>query len=219
MPHDTEFQSWPEWEKISSHIQAIRGYNIDTESGLLKRAWILCNAAAYDLVQGRYEFSSEKGTEASIIQIKLLGENHEMSLLTLSNLANSTSHMGKYKEAKALHQRVFEARKQILGPKHPSTLTSMNNLGTVLSHLGQQRDAEEIYRHVLGVQRELLGEEHPDSLSSLSSLANCLVRLGKYREAEQMHREEWELSKKILGERHTHESKKCRCCLGAPRRV
>ncbi|KAJ7724005.1 hypothetical protein B0H16DRAFT_1222613, partial [Mycena metata] len=64
--------------------------------------------------------------------------------LTMGNLANSYSDLGKHQEAKELRSVVLEKQTQFLGNDHPDTLRTMGNLASSYSALGEHKEAKEL---------------------------------------------------------------------------
>ena len=85
--------------------------------------------------------------------------------MSVNNLANLLSDMGKYEEAEPLYRRAL-AGEAALGAEHPTTLASVNNLAILLGDMGKYEEAEPLYRRALAGQEAALGAEHPDTLSS-----------------------------------------------------
>ena len=52
--------------------------------------------------------------------------------MSMSNLAKSLRHQGKYAEAEAIHRQTLRLRETVLGKDHPDTLMSMSNLAESL---------------------------------------------------------------------------------------
>jgi tetratricopeptide (TPR) repeat protein len=120
----------------------------------------------------------------------------------ISQFANFSESLGRYKVAEELCRRAFDGRKGFLGKEHPDTLTSMSNLAGLLESRGKYDEAEPIYRQELALSERVLGKEHPGTLTSMNNLALLLKSQGKYDEAEPIYRQELALSEKVLGKEH-----------------
>ena len=103
-------------------------------------------------------------------QRRVLGDEHQATLTSASNLAISLAHQGRHAEAMRIEREVLGARRRVLGEEHPDTLTSANNLALLLYDEGWHAEAEEMLRDALAARRRVLGSEHPITLSTLTSL-------------------------------------------------
>jgi uncharacterized protein YejL (UPF0352 family) len=103
-------------------------------------------------------------------------------LLTMGNLANTYSHLGKHQTAKELSVIVLEKQKQLLGDNHPNTLCTMGNLAITYSDLGKHQEAKELSVIVLEKQKQLLGDNHPDTLRTIGNLAIIQRRLRIFKQ-------------------------------------
>ncbi|RMZ88350.1 hypothetical protein DV736_g4421, partial [Chaetothyriales sp. CBS 134916] len=126
------------------------------------------------------------------------------SMDIMNNLANVLKHLGKYEEARQIHQQTLDLKKKILGDEHPDTVSSMSNLANVLQHLGKYKEAEQIHQQTFDLRKKILGEEHSFTLTSMNNLAGALMDRGKYKEAEQIQQQALDLGKKRLGQEHPH---------------
>ena len=109
---------------------------------------------------------------------RVLGAEHQFTLMNISRLALVLSAQGKYNEAEKLHRRVLEMREKILGEQQPDTLTSVSNLALVLQHQKKYNQAEEMHQRAIEGRRKTLGEEHPDTLRSIHRLAVLYSAMG-----------------------------------------
>jgi hypothetical protein len=63
----------------------------------------------------------------------VLRREYPDTLTSISNLGNTLSGQGKYKQAEVMHRQALEGYKEVLGHEHPYTLTSVSNLSNILS--------------------------------------------------------------------------------------
>ncbi|KIM98677.1 hypothetical protein OIDMADRAFT_31451 [Oidiodendron maius Zn] len=136
------------------------------------------------------------------LQDHSLDEAARMKLLF--SVAQCKFLLGKYKEAKRMHQETLELQTKLLGPEHPDTLESRNRLASALYSQGEYKAAEQIDQETLKLQTKLLGPEHPDTLESRNRLASALYCQGEYKAAEQIDQETLKLRTKLLGPEHPH---------------
>ena len=151
---------------------------------------------------GIYHEAEKHLQRARELRVDVLGEEHNETLETESQLAYAMMSMGRLDEAETLHRNVLEIRKRTLGDEHLDTLGSMTNLATTLEHLGRDREAESLNRKALETATRKLGFEHSVTLSSANNLANSLLGQGRYAEAEKWFKEVLETRKRVLGSDH-----------------
>jgi NAD/NADP transhydrogenase alpha subunit len=61
---------------------------------------------------------------------KLFGVEHQQTLISMANLANTYHTQKRLNEAEQLEVQVMDMMKKLLGAEHPDTLTSMANLAS-----------------------------------------------------------------------------------------
>src|SRR5579859_3952387 len=141
------------------------------------------------------------GRSYEILRI-LLGNEHQETLTSMSNLALTYRNQGKLNKAAALQERELEARKRTLGEEHPGTLTSMNNMAITYQSQGKLNEAAALQERVLEATKRTLGEEHPDTLRIMNNLALTYQGKGKLNEAAALQERVLEATKRTLGEEH-----------------
>jgi len=97
----------------------------------------------------------------------------------MSNLADTYSRQGKYRDAEVLFEQCLDKQKALLGESHPSTLMTMYNLANAYDHQGKYRDAEVLYKQCLDMRKAALGESHPDTLNTMHNLAKVTSKITK----------------------------------------
>jgi serine/threonine-protein kinase len=110
--------------------------------------------------------------------------------------------MGKFAEAKAIHERVLALRERILEPGHLEIAASLNNLGLVLGDMGDYPKALVAHQRAMALREKALGPDHPDIASSLTNVAIVLYNQGEYAEAMAMDERVLALREKTLGSDH-----------------
>lgn len=136
------------------------------------------------------------------IREKVNDEENVSYLKGLHCVAMSYIRVGKYKEAKELGEKVYEARKRVQGDEHPDTLATLNNLAISYGALGDYEKSKELSEKVYEARSRVLGEEHPATLASLNNLAVSFCDLGNYEKAKESSEKAYEAQRRILGEKH-----------------
>ena len=110
--------------------------------------------------------------------------------------------MGKYKEARSMHQRALAAIKHKFGPDHPRVAAILNNLGNVFMAVGKYEKARAIYQRALTIRKNALGSDHPDVATSLNSLGRVSIAMGQYEKALALYARALALREAIFGPAH-----------------
>ena len=117
-------------------------------------------------------------------------------------LATAYYALGRWADALALQEKLFEASKRVLGAEHPDTLTVMNNLAATYRALGRWEEALALEEKVYEVRKRILPSEHPDTLTAMSNLAATYSDLGRLEEALALEEKVYEVRKRILPSEH-----------------
>ncbi len=140
--------------------------------------------------------------EALAIRRRVLGNEHDDTLLSMNNMGLLLVNMGLYDEAMPYLHEALETRRCALGDEHPDTLTSINNMGYLLGHTSRYDEAMPYLREALETSRRVLGDECPDTLLSISNMGYLLDKMGRHEEAMPYYREALETSRRVLGDEH-----------------
>ena len=190
-------------ELLSSHIETVIRYTLDSDSNQLQWADLLQKVSRYYWeTRGQYSLAFERGWDALSIRKSMLDPEHLDILSSTSDCAVILERRGQYKTAEEMCQQILKLYKKKLGSEHPGTLCSMNNLALVLYKQNKCEVAEEMYQEALTLCKKVLGSEHPHTLCSLNNLALVLDKQNKCEVAEEMHQEALTLCKKVLGSEH-----------------
>jgi tetratricopeptide (TPR) repeat protein len=116
-------------------------------------------------------------------QRRVLGETHEVTAASMSNLGGMLFEQKRFADAEPLFRQALESRRRQLGDGHPDTLGSLSNLGRTLRALDRPLEAEPIFAELY---RLTPAAQLPARQAALfvSHWGPCLVQLGRYAEAE-----------------------------------
>jgi hypothetical protein len=92
---------------------------------------------------GRWKDAGKLQVSVMETNKRVLGENHSVTLTSMSDLASTYWSQGRQKEAEELRVQVMEMKKRVFGEDHPHTLTSMLHLASSFSSQGRHKEAEE----------------------------------------------------------------------------
>ncbi|MEM7262272.1 MAG: tetratricopeptide repeat protein, partial [Planctomycetota bacterium] len=99
-----------------------------------------------------------------------LGEDHDDTLRSWSNLSVFLRSRGKHTEAVAIQRRILERREAKFGPGHPQVLTVLGNLASSLFAAGEFADAKSTAETLVTRSRHKFGDEHEQTIDALYRL-------------------------------------------------
>lgn len=118
------------------------------------------------------------------LQVRLLGPDHDNTLLTEQRLAFLYWARGPVESAELIQRRVLEARLRVDGRGHPATLAAASQLASILSRLHRLDEAlglvEDYYQQALQVH----GTGHPVTLEFKLMRARLMAQLGRADDVE-----------------------------------
>ncbi len=188
MPADTLFRE----------ALAIRRRLATTEKDSIALSSALNNLAVLRFVQGSYDDAEPLYRESIALSVRLLGENHPTTAMTLQNLAQVEQFRGKLDDAEVLYRRALDAKRRALGDLHPSVTLSMNNLGSFLvRERGKADEADSLFRTAIALDRRLFGDKHGYVAAGLNNLATAERTRGRFAEAVRLAREAVGIAKAV----------------------
>ncbi|KAH6994974.1 hypothetical protein EDB80DRAFT_728361 [Ilyonectria destructans] len=183
-------------------IAVLKGTASESTEEAAARGDLLHSMASYLEFKGKSKDAEKLSEQAVEISKRTLGENHQDTLASMSNLTLTYIKLGRWDQAEELGLQVIETQKRIFRKEHPDILASMNNLTLIYIKLGRWDQAEELGLQVMETQKRIFGEEHPDTLNSMGSLASIYRCQGRWDQAEELELQVTETQKRILGEEH-----------------
>ena len=118
-----------------------------------------------------------------------LGEEHEMTLIAMSTLANFYQEIGSFGAAESLQVENLAIQSLHFGDENLSAVQAMNNLANIYASQGRLDEAMPLYARSLELKRKILGNSHPSTLNTMNNLAEVQEIRGNYALAEKLHRE------------------------------
>ncbi|MCJ1245218.1 hypothetical protein MMC30_002420 [Trapelia coarctata] len=122
-------------------------------------------------VLGRYD-EAEKWHRRRLEGQSKYDDGHEFDHveITLSDLANTVTELGRTDEAEVLRRAVVRKCDGAYGREHPKTLSALHNLGSILSVRGKLHEAIAILQLALQGREIVLGLEHPGTVATIQEL-------------------------------------------------
>jgi TPR repeat protein len=131
----------------------------------LKLANTYNDQAAQYFQQGLFEQALPLAEQAFQIRTEILGEKHNLTLISLNHLAFIYRDLGRFSEALPLFEKGYRLSEEVLGEKHPDTLTSLNNLAYAYTTQDNINKAIKHYeKFVQGVETLLSGDLSAENL-------------------------------------------------------
>ncbi|KAL8831573.1 MAG: hypothetical protein Q9191_000782 [Dirinaria sp. TL-2023a] len=165
-----KYENWMYCQALFPHAKLAVTQRPKKKELLREWATLLYYAAWYTLEKGIITEAIDLFEMAIKVRKKILGQEHEETLSSMSMIGQAYSSGGRWTEAEELQVQVLETRKRVLGEEHPNTLISMGNLASTFGNQGRWKEAEELEVQVLG--KRVLGEEHSNTLISMGNLAS-----------------------------------------------
>lgn len=135
-------------------------------------------------------------------QMKALGPESSLTILTMWLKARISFDLAKYEEALQIEIRLLEIRTKTLGDEHIDTISTQERIASTLKELRKFDDAERYIRNAVRLRRKVQTPEHRATLESLRILADVLRLSGKYAEAENICQQVLENRVHVLGTKH-----------------
>jgi tetratricopeptide (TPR) repeat protein/tRNA A-37 threonylcarbamoyl transferase component Bud32 len=122
-----------------------------------------------------------------------------MSVL-YSNFGTTLHYLGKYREAREMHERTLAEDIEIFGEEHPTTASTYNSIARACMDLGDDDCALGSYERALSIQAATLGEDHPEYADSLFNLSVFRYERMMFDEADAGAQQAMEIWKHAHGE-------------------
>ncbi|KAN0070835.1 hypothetical protein V8E54_011000 [Elaphomyces granulatus] len=111
---------------------------------------------------------------------------------------------GRYHQAGALFEEVFEKKSKRLKNDDEEMLNCMMQMASTYRHQGRWTEAEKLFVQVMETSKTVLGPEHLDTLCSMACLAATYRGQGRLTEAEKLGVQIVKTCKRVLGPEHPH---------------
>lgn len=134
--------------------------------------------------------------------LAILGDQHGMTMGTMSELATILYYKGDIQESATLRQNVLDRKIKYYGSEHPDVARALHHLGLAEYTLGEYEAAESHTREALAMRVKLLGEGSGDVAHSLTLLGRLRSVMGDAREAIESYKGALAIRRKLFGDVH-----------------
>jgi tetratricopeptide (TPR) repeat protein len=190
--------TWPRWAQLMPHLLAADLAATDRPD----LRWTACNACWYLLARGDARAAHDLAVKLRRGWRDLLGDDHRNTLAAAHYLAWAFRDMGRYSDARDLHQETLDRKRRVLGVNHQSTLASAGDLAFDLRLLGEVQAARDLGQDTLDRRRQLWGVDNSNTLISANELAVALRLLGETQAARELDEDTLARRRRVLGEDH-----------------
>ncbi|MBL8891756.1 MAG: serine/threonine protein kinase [Planctomycetaceae bacterium] len=112
-----------------------------------------------------------------------LGDRHDLTLASRSNLAAAFRAFGQIEQALPLYELVWQQRAEVHGEDDPATLSSLSELALGHGSAGDYPKAISLLETVLEKRKQILGEDHLDTLATMRDLGTGYLTAGQSQRA------------------------------------
>jgi tetratricopeptide (TPR) repeat protein len=193
---------WALWQPLLPHVLGAVTEDRPLDDVAREVSWLLDRAGRYLHSRGQARTALPLLRRAHTLNRDHLGEDHPDTLHSANNLASGWRALGKYQQARILHEDTLTRRRRVLGEDHRATLGSAYSLARDLRALGDYRQARTLNEDTLARYPRVLGEDHPATLTSANNLALDLHALGDYQQARTLNEDTLTRRRQVLGEDH-----------------
>lgn len=137
--------------------------------------------------------------QALAIVENVVGPDHPMTGVRLSDLARLYQDMGQYARAEPLYVQALAIVEKSYGPEHPDTGASLDYLAGLYYDMGLYSLAEPLYVRALAIAEKSQGPEHASTGISLHNLAKLYLFIGQFARAEPLFVRSLAIIEKSLG--------------------
>jgi hypothetical protein len=190
--------TWSRWAQLMPHLLAA---DLGATSNPALR-WTAGDACWYLLARGDSRTAYDFARLLRQLWQERLGEDDQHTMVIAHYLGWALRDLGRYTEARDVHQDTLNHKRRVLGEDNPSSLNSASDLATDLSLLGEVAAARDLEQDTLDRRRRVLGDDHPSTLTSATNLAIYLREVGEIQAARDLDQDTLDRRRRALGDDH-----------------
>jgi tetratricopeptide (TPR) repeat protein len=153
-----------------------------------------------DQSKKRMERARVLGEEVYEAKLRVLGEEHQSTLSTMSNLCSVYVDRGMLDQAEILRRKELAITERILGADHPDTQISLANVGALLRKRGRFEEAIVFLERSIQGSRKAFPPDYEGTGFTLGWYGSCLSKLGRHADAEKALIEARTIVAKTMGD-------------------
>jgi serine/threonine-protein kinase len=120
----------------------------------------------------------------------------------LGTLGDVYTGLGRYAEAKPLHEENLRIKREVLGERGTAYAVALNNYGVLLDRTGDYAGALRAHEEALAIREATFGPEHPDVAQSLTALGVVHSNLGDLESSRRDQERALAIKRATLGPDH-----------------
>lgn len=188
-------------EKLLLETQAVRAALPDANPEETVRDALLLSSLQFH----RGDFGAAEVNIRDALQLarSALGDRHELTVVTLSNLAVALKKLERPSEALPYLEECLATSREVFGDDHTHTLQAMGNMASLLQALKRYPESEALYVELLQHHADVNQMDHPTAIAAASNLGSLLLEQKRYNEAEAQFRETLDRAKRVFGPKHS----------------
>ena len=130
---------------------------------------------------------------------KALGQNHEMVVSAMNNLAAIYGGMKQYVEAESLYRRSLSILEKRFGKDNNYLTYTLENLALTCFALRNNSDAEKFYQRALAIKVNKFGPDHLETAHTLDLLGKFYERTDRFSKAGDSYKRSLAIKETALG--------------------
>ena len=193
IPADTGSpETWPTCEALLPHAQAAL---TDDSDGIARIANYLGSSGSY---------AAARDLQRRVLDARerILGSEHDRTLITRHRLARWTGEAGDPAAARDLFAELLPLLERVCGPEHDRTMMTQHELARWTGEAGDPAAARDLFAALLPVLERVSGPEQPDTLTARANLASWTQLAGDAAAARDQYAELLPVLEQVLGPDH-----------------
>jgi tetratricopeptide (TPR) repeat protein len=197
------FKYKDEFDLALQHLQEALSISQELSTNPLRVAACLNDLGSLHVYRKEYDLAEGMLEDAwQILTTSQIPPNPLDLAAFLTERAHLRSSIGRYDEARQIHEQALGIRRATGPEGHLRIATSLNNLGNMLHRVERHGEALEKFGEALRIRRGGLPHNHPELASSLSNLAREYRDIGQYDKALPLMEEALSMRRKTLPKGH-----------------
>jgi len=202
LPEDGRLINREMWTRYLPHaIHLANAIKISKKNEMVTMA-LLHRLGDCQLDIGQYGEAEKIHRRALDLRERVIGKEHEDTLVSRNEIGLSLQYQGKYPEAEKIYREILTLNEKLLVQKDLDTLVTRHNLGAVLNSQGKYAESKKMVEETLLLEEAILGKDNPGTLASKFLLGSVLQAQGKLVEAEKIFNEVLMARKDIFGNKY-----------------
>lgn len=136
------------------------------------------------------------------VQQQLLGVKHQLTLITMNDIAGVYQAMGQFGSARSLLQDALMMQTATLGYNNPNTQTTRANLDYLDRMSSRPELAAKVFERIFKIQLRDQGSQSEDLWLTMENLAEAWKQLGELKDASNLYKKLLNIQESILAARH-----------------